>query len=47
MVEEILPDVYDYSGLGDQSNMTDYELWEVNLIRELMVILLAAEYVGS
>jgi len=27
--------------------MTDYELWEVNLISGHMVILLADEYVGS
>ena len=40
MVEEILSDEYDYNGSEDQSNMTDYELWEVNLIREFMVILL-------
>ena len=29
------------------SRMTDYELWKVNLIHGLMVILLADEYVGS
>ena len=27
--------------------MTDYELWEVNLIHGLMMILLADEYVGA
>ena len=26
--------------------ITDYELWEVNLIHGLMVILLADEYIG-
>jgi len=30
-------------GSGDQSNMIDYELWKVNLIPGLMVILLADE----
>jgi len=38
MVGVILSDEYDYSGLEDQCNMTDYELWKVNLIPGLMVM---------
>ena len=38
MVGVTLSDEHDYSGSGDQSYMTNYELWEVNLIPELMVM---------
>jgi len=38
MVGVILLNEYSYSGSEDQCNMTDYELWKVNLIPGLMVM---------